>query len=120
MESNAAEPSSAEVTASYKPEARSSVRPLLVSPRKQPNEATQMGSADIAAFIRKLGASSVTDLDNAIAELQQARDHVNSESERLQREAARYGLLSETASASAKAISETLGEWRKTNSPVRT
>lgn len=59
------------------------------------------------------GAASIADIDKLIAELQTARDFLQSEGERVRRANARYVHLAQTASASVKVIAERLGRWRE-------
>jgi hypothetical protein len=74
--------------------------------------------AEIAPFIRSVGASSVAELDQLMAKLQATKNFLQSEGERVQREAARYTNLTQTASASIKIIFDTVREWRRAGHPV--
>lgn len=65
------------------------------------------------------GAASIAAMEQLIGELQSARDYLQVEGERIQREAARYNHLSETASASVRIISASLGKWREAHRPAR-
>ena len=67
------------------------------------------------------GARSIADIDKIMAELQMARDYLQSEAERVRRVNGRYAHLAQTASASVKIIAENLGSWRKVEkvSPAR-
>jgi hypothetical protein len=58
------------------------------------------------------GAASIADIDKLMAELQTARNYLQSEGERVRRMTARYAHLAQTASASVKIIAESLGKWR--------
>jgi hypothetical protein len=58
------------------------------------------------------GARSIADIDKIMAELQMARDYLQSEAERVRRVNGRYAHLAQTASASVKIIAENLGSWR--------
>ena len=60
------------------------------------------------------GAASIADIDRLMAELQTARDFLQSEAERVRRMNARYAHLAQTASASVKVIADSLGRWRNT------
>lgn len=62
------------------------------------------------------GAASIADIDKLMAELQTARDFLQSEADRVRRMNARYAHLAQTASASVKVIAESLGRWRDTES----
>lgn len=75
--------------------------------------------AEIVPLVQKVGATSIAEIDKLTAELRAARDFLQSEGERIERETARYTSLAETASASVKIILETVSEWRKAGHPVR-
>ena len=67
---------------------------------------------EIAPIIQKLGATSIADIDNLVSELQEARDHLQSEGERIRAETVRYISLTGAASASVKIIFDALRAWR--------
>jgi len=54
-----------------------------------------------------------------IGELQAAKDFLESEGERVQREAEHYTTLTQMASASVKIISDTVAGWREAGHPLR-
>jgi hypothetical protein len=64
------------------------------------------------------GAASIADIDRLMDQLQNARDFLQSEGEKLQRMSASYANLARTASASAKVIAESLGSWRGEGDPA--
>ena len=64
-----------------------------------------------------VGVTTIADLDNLITQLQDARDYLQAESERVRLANARYAHLAQTASASAKIIANSMGQWRN-SSPV--
>jgi len=76
-------------------------------PATQPETDTE-----IAPIIQELGATSIADIDNLVSELQEARDHLELEGERVRAEAARYIALTGAASASVKIIFDALRAWR--------
>jgi hypothetical protein len=67
---------------------------------------------DIAPLVHKVGATSIAEIEKLIGELQEARDFLQSEGERVRRETERYTNLTQTASASVKIISDTVAGWR--------
>jgi hypothetical protein len=75
--------------------------------------------ADIAPLIQKVAASSIAEIEKLMGELQEARNFLQSEGERIQRETAHYTNLTQTASASVKIIFDTVHEWRNAGHPVR-
>jgi hypothetical protein len=67
----------------------------------------------LASLIRSVGMASITDIDNLVSELQDARDYLQSEGERIRAEVAHYAALAGAASASVKIIFDAVRAWRK-------
>jgi hypothetical protein len=72
----------------------------------------------LASLIRSVGMTSITDIDNLVSELQDARDYLQSEGERIRAEVAHYAALAGAASASVKIIFDVLRGWRTTGHPA--
>ena len=66
----------------------------------------------LASLIRSVGMTSITDIENLVSELQDARNYVQSEGERIRAEIGRYIALTGAASASVKIIFDALRAWR--------
>ena len=62
-----------------------------------------------------MGARSVEQIDDLIKQLLDARDYLLAEGERVRLVNARYSNLAQTASASAKIIADSIGQWRDTS-----
>ena len=75
---------------------------------------------ELASLIRQVGMTSITDIDQLIGELEEARDYLKSEEERIRAETARYTALTQAASASAKIIFDAVRDWRKADHSDRT
>ena len=75
---------------------------------------------ELASLIRQVGLTSITDIDQLIGELEEARDYLKSEEERIRAETARYTALTQAASASAKIIFDAVRDWRKADHSDRT
>src|SRR6266702_1912750 len=75
--------------------------------------------ADIAPLIRKVGATSISEIEKLIGELQETKNFLQSEAERIEREMARYMNLTQMASASVKIIFDTVSGWRQAGHPIR-
>jgi hypothetical protein len=75
--------------------------------------------AEIAPLIQKVGATSIAEIEKLVDQLQEAKNFLQSEGERIQRETTRYTNLTQTASASVKIIFDTVHEWCKAGHPVR-
>jgi prophage DNA circulation protein len=69
--------------------------------------------AEIAPLVLKVGASSIAEFEKLSSELQEAKNFLQSEGERVHREIAQYTNLARTASASVKIISDSVREWRE-------
>ena len=74
--------------------------------------------ADVAPLIQKVGAPSIAQIEKLIGELHEARNLLESERERIERETARYIKFTQAASASVKIISDTLSEWHQAGHPL--
>ena len=80
---------------------------------------------EMTPLIQKIGATSIAEIDRLIAELQEAKDHLQSERERIERETVRYKNLAQMASTTAKIISDAVSQWNparnqpKSNMPDR-
>ena len=66
----------------------------------------------LASLIRSVGLTSITDIDNLVSELQDARNYLQSEGERIRAEIGHYIALTGAASASVKIIFDALRAWR--------
>ncbi len=82
-------------------------------------EGAVVSGETIEALVQKVGAPSIAEIEKLIGDLQAARSYLESESERIQQEMTRYAHLNDTASASVKIITESLGQWRKGNNAAR-
>ena len=67
---------------------------------------------ELASLIRSVGMTSITDIDNLVSELREARNYLHSEGERIRAGIARYTALTGAASASVKIIFDAVRAWR--------
>ena len=108
------------VTTEVEGESRDLARAEVLSPSKAPRETgAEPGTDSIVPLIQKIMVPSIAEFERLIGELQEARTYLQSEGERIQREAAGHVELSQTAMESVKIISDAVGEWRKAGHPVR-
>src|SRR5262249_54795849 len=75
--------------------------------------------AAIALLSRKVGATSIAEIEKLIGELQETKNFLQSEADRIERETARYMILPQMASASVKIIFDTVSGWRQAGHPMR-
>jgi hypothetical protein len=78
------------------------------------NVAAQTGgdAERIRSSLAQHVSNSDDELGNLISELQEVREFLRSEAERLQREFANYNEMQQSASAAADIINQTLGPWK--------
>ena len=93
-------------------ESRDLVHPGAATPESETD-------VEIAPLVEKIGATSIAEIEKMIGELQAAKDLLESEGERVQRETEHYTTLTQMASASVKIISDTVAGWREVGHPVR-
>jgi prophage DNA circulation protein len=74
--------------------------------------------AEIVPLIQKIEATSIAEIERLIGEMQEAKNFLQTEGERIQRETARYTNLAQTASASVEIIFNTVRGWREAGHPV--
>jgi hypothetical protein len=88
----------------------SGTRELILS------EVPSTGSTEID--VQKIGAGSIAEIEKMIGEMQDAKNFLQTEWERIHRETARYMKLAQTASASVEIIFETVRGWREAGHPL--
>ena len=66
----------------------------------------------VVSLIRSVGMTSITDIESLVGELEDARNYLQSEGERIRAEIASYVALTGAASASVKIISDAVKAWR--------
>ena len=71
--------------------------------------------AKIAPLIQQVAATSIAEIDRLITELQKAKNHLQSEGERVEREMVRYTKLTQMASFTAKIIVDAISQWHPTS-----
>jgi hypothetical protein len=85
-------------------------------------EAPSTGSTEIEAeivpLVQKIEAGSIAEIEKMIGEMQEAKNFLQTEWERIQQETARYMKLTQTASASVEIIFEAVRGWREAGHPL--
>lgn len=80
---------------------------LRTSATKPSGDANNLNS-----LIQRVAGTSTAEIDNLILELQEMREFLQSEGERVQREIAGYARVSQDARVQMEALSERITEWR--------
>ena len=89
-------------------------------PHIEPPSTPKTGiDSDVARLIHNVGAPSIAEFEKLIGELQEVRNFLQSEGERIRQETARYMNLAQMASASVKIILDAVSGWREAGHPMR-
>jgi hypothetical protein len=76
-------------------------------------ESANHGTTDINSIVRRVTSVSLDQLDDAIMELRQVREFLDSEGKRIQREISGYLQLNQIAISSTKSIVNNIMHWKK-------
>jgi hypothetical protein len=90
----------------------------LVRRRGIPKVRTESGNGggdDLNSLAQSISGPVVLEIENLIVQLQDARDHLVNEGQRLQRAITEYAHMSEATTKSTKIIAEGLTRWRPEN-----
>jgi len=100
-------------------EIREFVRRDLAPWRRRPSEmslpaeaAAEPPSQNVGYLVQRVALASMNEIDNVISEMQNLREILRNEGERVQGEIASYANLNQTALSSMKIISESMYRWR--------
>jgi len=75
---------------------------------------------EIAPLIQQVGATSIAEIDRLIAELQEVRNYLQAEGERVEREMVHYTNLTQMASFTAKLIFDAISQWHPASNQQKT
>jgi hypothetical protein len=86
-----------------------------VATLRKPQQISDPGDAAVGqeySVIGRAAAASVKQIEKLVAELENLRDFVQSESQRVQREITDYAQLAQSATSSTKIMLESVGKWK--------
>jgi hypothetical protein len=99
----------------FEGEIREFIRRDVAPWRRRPNDAAPETPADnVNNLVQRVAGASMSEIDNVIIELQNVREILRKEGDRVQREIGAYANLSQAAMASMKIIGESMAQWRAT------
>ena len=99
----------------FEGEIREFVRRDVAPWRKRMSDPTADSPTEsVNQLVQRVAGVSMNEIDNVIAELQNVREMLRKEGERVQREVGAYANLSQAAMASMKIIAESMVQWRAT------
>jgi hypothetical protein len=96
----------------FEGEIREFIRKDMAPARRVPPEASEFAVNNVNSLVQRVAGTSLQEIDNLVAELQNLRDFLVSEGERVQREIAGYGELSKATLRSAKMITDNIPSWK--------
>ena len=106
-----------DAVASFEGEIREFVRKDLAPFRRarMPGSPSQdLPVESVNQLIQRVSGQSVQEIEHVIAELQNVRDILRNEGERVQREIVGYANLSQAAMSSMKIIGDSMTQWKST------
>jgi hypothetical protein len=74
---------------------------------------------NVNSLIQRVAGTSLSEIENLIAELEALRDLLHSEGQRVQREISGYAQLSQAAMKSTRMISDNVSQWKRTADGLR-
>ncbi|CAN5374422.1 hypothetical protein BH11PSE4_BH11PSE4_31290 [soil metagenome] len=73
----------------------------------------------VNSLIQRVAGTSLTEIENLVAELESLRDLLHSEGQRVQREISGYAQLSQAAMKSTRLIADNVAQWKRTADGLR-
>jgi hypothetical protein len=73
----------------------------------------------VNSLIQRVAGTSLSEIENLIAELESLRELLHAEGQRVQREIAGYAQLSQAAMKSTRMIADNVSQWKRTAEGLR-
>jgi hypothetical protein len=86
-----------------------------IAPLRRPQLVEPNGDAAVSqvnSLIDRVSGASVKEIEKLIAELENLRDYLQTEGQRVQREISGYAQLSQSAMSSTKIMVESVAKWK--------
>ena len=98
-------------------------RPMSVSAPEAPLDpgttSAEATANNVNSLIQRVAGTSLSEIENLIAELEQLRDMLHAEGQRVQREISGYAQLSQAAMKSTRMVSDNVQQWKRTTESLR-
>ena len=88
-------------------------RPENAAPPRRPENEGTLIAGNISSLLQRVSASSLQDIDALIDDLKVMREKLYEDGRRVHRQIVQYASLSQSAMQSTRAITESLGQWKK-------
>jgi hypothetical protein len=94
--------------------------PSMLSSTETPLEpSTEATVNSVNSLIQRVAGTSLTEIENLIAELESLRDLLHAEGQRVQREISGYAQLSQAAMKSTRMIADNVSQWKRAADGLR-
>jgi hypothetical protein len=100
------------VATAFEGEIREFVRRDFTPLRRPDTGSGEFAASNISSLVQRVAGTSLQEIDNLIGELQNLRDYIASEGERVQREITSYAQLNQAAMTSTRIISDSMAKWK--------
>jgi ABC-type transporter Mla subunit MlaD len=70
--------------------------------------------SNVNSLIQRVAGNSLSEIEHLISELEDLRELLHAEGQRVQRELSGYAQLSQTAMQSTRTIAENVAQWKRT------
>jgi hypothetical protein len=93
--------------------------PEPAAPAPPADVTTDAAVNNVNSLIQRVAGTSLSEIENLIAELEALRDVLHAEGQRVQREISSYAQLSQAAMKSTRMIAENVTQWKRTADGLR-
>jgi hypothetical protein len=95
-------------------------RPMSVTPTEAPlDPGAEATVNNVNSLIQRVAGTSLSEIENLISELEQLRDMLHAEGQRVQREISGYAQLSQAAMKSTRMVSDNVQQWKRATESLR-
>jgi hypothetical protein len=101
-----------DVANNFEGEIREFVRRDFTSLKRTDAGSGEFAASNIRSLVQRVAGTSLQEIDNLIGELQNLRDYIANEGERVQREITGYAQLNHAALTSTRIISDSMAKWK--------
>lgn len=96
----------------FEGEIREFVRRDFTSLKRTDAGSGEFAASNIRSLVQRVAGTSLQEIDSLIGELQNLRDYIANEGERVQREITGYAQLNHAALTSTQIISDSMSKWK--------
>ncbi|ABD86984.1 hypothetical protein [Rhodopseudomonas palustris] len=84
-----------------------------------PDASAEATVNNVNSLIQRVAGTSLTEIENLVSELEELRDLLHAEGQRVQREISGYAQLSQAAMKSTRMIADNVAQWKRTSENLR-